>query len=390
MAKFCGKCGSALNEEFGLCPACDAEELARRQTRPKFCTKCGNAMDPVTGICPVCAPVTEQPVEPPVILAEEQTVESPVILAEEQPVEPEVAEVPAAPSVEPDKKKLGVWFPILMAILLFITSLPVMAVYTVRSNTTEDGIADLIEDVPMFALVEDAFAEEDKDAFCDALGRYLHIEMTFDQVEDFMEKANINELVAEKLAAFANDLYTGESTFSLASDDVYDLLKKNNRVIAKEFGVSLDKKQMQEIAAWMIDDDAMEGISADAVKENAPGLYAGIQVGLSYVTLAIFMALSVLLIAVMFLNNVSRAAMGTGISLTVLGGLFTVFAVVAGLLPALWESIVGRDIIGFILGRVLSETAAAYVVVLLIGVLLLVGRVVVRTLIERKKTTVLA
>jgi len=205
-----------------------------------------------------------------------------------------------------------------------------------------------------------------------------------------MEKANINELVAEKLAAFANDLYTGESTFSLASDDVYDLLKKNNRVIAKEFGVSLDKKQMQEIAAWMIDDDAMEGISADAVKENAPGLYAGIQVGLSYVTLAIFVALSVLLIAVMFLNNVSRAAMGTGISLTVLGGLFTVFAVVAGLLPALWESIVGRDIIGFILGRVLSETAAAYVVVLLIGVLLLVGRVVVRTLIERKKATVLA
>lgn len=30
MAKFCGKCGSKLDEATGLCPKCDAEKLAKR------------------------------------------------------------------------------------------------------------------------------------------------------------------------------------------------------------------------------------------------------------------------------------------------------------------------------------------------------------------------
>ncbi len=35
MAKFCGKCGSRLDEATGLCPRCDAEQLRQLKEQPR-------------------------------------------------------------------------------------------------------------------------------------------------------------------------------------------------------------------------------------------------------------------------------------------------------------------------------------------------------------------
>jgi len=63
MAKFCGKCGTKLDEETGLCPSCGAEKLIALQKekekkveivyQKKFCTKCGGPLDE-NGLCPQC------------------------------------------------------------------------------------------------------------------------------------------------------------------------------------------------------------------------------------------------------------------------------------------------------------------------------------------------
>lgn len=86
MAKFCGKCGSKIDDITGICPECsniskaentyktktaeitvfadDTEEMditadndaetAEKSYSPKFCGKCGCKMDSQTGKCPVC------------------------------------------------------------------------------------------------------------------------------------------------------------------------------------------------------------------------------------------------------------------------------------------------------------------------------------------------
>ncbi len=61
MPKFCGKCGTPLDEETGLCPKCDAEKLMALQKekekqvvyKKKFCTRCGGVLDD-NGLCPNC------------------------------------------------------------------------------------------------------------------------------------------------------------------------------------------------------------------------------------------------------------------------------------------------------------------------------------------------
>ncbi len=59
MAKFCGKCGTPLDEETGLCPKCDEEKLIASQKekqvvyKKKFCTRCGSDLDE-SGLCPRC------------------------------------------------------------------------------------------------------------------------------------------------------------------------------------------------------------------------------------------------------------------------------------------------------------------------------------------------
>lgn len=35
MAKFCGKCGSKLDEATGLCPNCDADKLIKQTEKPE-------------------------------------------------------------------------------------------------------------------------------------------------------------------------------------------------------------------------------------------------------------------------------------------------------------------------------------------------------------------
>ncbi len=59
MAKFCGKCGTPLDEETGLCPKCDEEKLIALQQekqvvyKKRFCTRCGSNLD-ANGLCPNC------------------------------------------------------------------------------------------------------------------------------------------------------------------------------------------------------------------------------------------------------------------------------------------------------------------------------------------------
>ena len=70
MAKFCSRCGAALDEQTGLCPACGGVPVsggilrdvpleqpapyAHQKRTARFCSRCGSATDPQTGFCPVC------------------------------------------------------------------------------------------------------------------------------------------------------------------------------------------------------------------------------------------------------------------------------------------------------------------------------------------------
>ena len=36
MAKFCGKCGSKLDQTTGLCPECDADKIERNKRKKKI------------------------------------------------------------------------------------------------------------------------------------------------------------------------------------------------------------------------------------------------------------------------------------------------------------------------------------------------------------------
>lgn len=424
MAKFCGKCGAELDKEVGLCPICDSEQLSSVKSTFKFCTVCGCVMDQTTGTCPNCskaedaAAAQEQFEETTVILPAAETVPLSEVTPMDDTAFSDVAEVDSVPlsavataepvasaPTAPAKKKssaLTVILTVLVCLFLFLTTVMGTVIVVARRSTTEDGALKLLEEMEIVETInrlnetavnnkadednEDKKSDDEK--FIDNLNDYLlkkaGFPLTERELEELIEDSTIKEFLAEKIALYCEDLYEGNDSFSLRKRDVVELLEDNERVIRREFKTSVPDDIFEDLANWLVDDDAIEQMSVEKLKENMPVAYYALHIGLSYFTVAFLVLLVLLCIFAMIKNSPSQAACGAGITFTVIGAVFSIAALIALWLPSLWETMCAESLIGTILGIVLYNNIMIYVIIFAVGVLTLIARAVVPRLLSKR------
>ncbi len=436
MAKFCSRCGSLNDVSTGLCPSCDRaqlEALNAPRRRPHFCTVCGTPLDEQTGTCPQCtkpvepvaAPVAESaPVdtgagETEVLFvadgeaevqpeADATVVLTPEMNEAELPVESPVdfgavPPIPAAPEAvvpaAPQKSRVGkTILSVVLSVLLFVVSLLSVGLVCIRHTTSRGTIEaalnqiDLVEVID-YVYTESGFAEEGIDTFAECLSKYREDKYGYSisekQLEKFIEKSTLKEFMAEKVADYVGDLLSGTDDFEITKSEINDFLHDNERVIEVCFNTRISdvaNDELDELVDWLVDDEDLELFSdikpSELLGDGSAAFYA-VTFGTTYFTLAILLALVVLCLVGMGLNDLSQGAMGSGIVFTAIGGLLTAGTLVVLGLPTLLKSAIGNAVLASVLADILLENLVVFASVLGLGILLLVVRYLVRRFLRK-------
>ncbi len=369
MANFCKKCGSRLDAEFSLCPACDAAELAVLKADKGAEETVRLNDEPTVKVAPQPAPVAKTP-------AQKQSKPAPKKAAPAKPKKKRKWLHPAVSAV----------IVVILSLVLIVTSLTPMLIFSVRGALKEDNIEKIICKADLIAIMKEipvsgkyATANNFYDALCDFMEDEFGADITESQMEWFIENSDIREDIAEKVDEYVDDVFKGTSEFELTRVDVYEILKKNSDKIATAFGIytGIGSAECFRIANWIIPEEGVEEFYPETLREDMPMLMLGARVGLSYITAALLIAVSVITVILMLVASISQGLIGSGIVLTLDGILFAVPTVLSLIAP-LWETICGGEyLIAFISSELLKLNVVSYILVLLLGAVLLIAGIVV-------------
>ncbi len=316
-----------------------------------FCGKCGAGLDSATGLCPNC-----NNGQTDVASVRKDTVES-----------------------NPKKSKpksLTTLITILLSISLFLTLLFSMVIFDVRNAVKDDNVEKLLDNVQatdLLAGTESATNAELRRFYTRMKIRH-DVEMTDQQLDNFVNRSTVKEFIADEIADFTEDFFEGDAKLKITKRQVVNLLRENSRVIEDELDVYLTNDELQEIANWIFDGDELVIIDTSNLKEDAPAVYYILTIGLSYMTMTVFLILSALIIFFMIKNSFSQAVCGIGIDFIVFGGLTGLVAMLAAWISPLWELICADSFIGIIIGNFMAVNALISVLLLVLGVAMLIIR----------------
>lgn len=367
MANFCKKCGSRLNAEFSLCPACDAAELAVLKADQGDEETVRLNDEPTVKVAPQPAPVAKTP-------AQKQSKPAPQKAAPAKPKKKRKWLHPAVSAV----------IVVILSLILIVTSLTPMLIFSVRGALKEDNIEKIIYKADLIAVMKEIpvsgeYTTSDNFyyALCDFMEDEFGTNITESQMERFIEKSDIREDIAEKIDEYIDDVFDGTSDFELDRDEVARILIDNRADMVNAFEIPVSNEHCIRIAEWIIPEDGVEEFYPETLREDMPMLMLGARVGLSYITAALLIAVSVITVILMLVASISQGLIGSGIVLTLDGILFAVPTVLSLIAP-LWETICGGEyLIAFISSELLKLNVVSYILVLLLGAVLLIAGIVV-------------
>ena len=354
-----------------------------------------------------------------------------------------------------------------LCVVLFASTLVTMLVADVKVATNKDNLQNLIKQTlsapvqqpalgPITAAagsdiefdlgsgdLSGALVEFAYDAIKDQAGGELPL--TLDDVKSFVEESTLKDFLAEKSASIISDIYTGENTTNISSEEVEKLLTENKDVIKEYFEVELDTEMIQQVTQ-VIDEIPVvqqireEGVASvimgsGAVTPDAPtddgndiaqpdisdtwyGKLPGIDGilsadGSSNITanpvalaleivrfytsdavLWICIGVCAALVGLLFLcawNKPYKAMNKSGITFLVAGSIFLIPTLVAWLSPATWMEIFSfAPMVGPVSRFILMLTGGVCGGVAGLGVALIAGGIAVKVLMRKKKAALAA
>lgn len=374
------------------------------------CLNCGAQFETVGKFCPKCGSKLEQPAIEQEIdnqateLSEDSTAAIPgdsetVVADEAVAAQVATAEKPSAEendwSVQDDystynddsyqlaqtpsgRKRLSVGGKILsivLAICLFVTSVAALLIYDVRNTLKKDSIETIVEEINIIelALEADLVEPEDLDLFYDDMYIYFGMDMSDTKLEKFIDKSTIKTFFAQEVSQFVEDALSGDDAeIAVTYSDIYKLLQKNESLIEKQFGKTLSYSEMDEITYWFMGDSREEVlVDSDSLEEQEPAVYSVAVMALSYITMAVFIVLTAVIIFFMMRMSLSAGTLGVGIVFTIVGALMAIVA------PVLGKLILDNTLVGVILGEFAMMNITISAVVLAVGVVMIVTRAIV-------------
>ena len=410
-AKFCNQCGRPLAEgplepavEKPSAPAAETIAPAEQISAPTIVAAVPAAIE-----IPISVP--DNPVAPPAAVAvAEEPPASPAPTPPEAPAytspAPPVSAPPEAPAPQMENRrggekigalrKVGAVF---LCILLFLFLLIPMAAYQVRDASTKGWISSFLENVSMSDLGNVEGVEETIGEWLRGLDPELEdVELDLEEgsadIERFMDRVYVREFIAQQLASYTDDLYSGASGTAFLPEDVSELLAENSEAINKQlsemvddlFGprseieIRLSRADRNDLAKRLIgllEDSGVDGyLDTDTLKAETPVVYYGLRFGFSYITagVSLILAAAIFICLLKTLKNGLRAANRAGIVLIVLGGLLTPLALFPKLFADLWLQLFQEVRVLAVFAEEFFYThILADLIVLAVGILLTVG-----------------
>lgn len=407
MVKFCTKCGSSVDPATGLCPNCDraklntspieAAFLRHDEDMPPvaettlltpdqmpsaaettlltpdqlpsaegttvlphgFCTACGGAIDPATSKCrnPYCK--NGGGIKPPKpSKTKNKKASKPLKLIDMN---------------KPAGATRGIM--LVLALCLFLTSMFAVTILDARNALTEDNIEALLDNVSASVILEQTGVSEGdelKDFYDWAEGRF-DVTITDSKIDKFVEKSTVKSFIAKLAGEFCEDFFAGDrAELVLERDDLDRVIEKNTKYIESVFDCSMDWEDEYDLSHGICAESDYVMLRSTTIERESPVLYYALTIGLSYITMGVFIALSLLVIFFMVKKNTRQAMLYVGVDFTVLGGVGVLVAALAGLIPSVWSTVCGDSFVGIVVGNFFAVNVWSSAVLLVIGIALIV------------------
>ena len=361
-----------------------------------------------------------------------------VAAPEEAVVAPEEPVVPAkAKKVKKVRKPRSVPVKILMGflafilcIVMFVVSLTGVAILNLRAIVSEDGISQIITQLiagtpatgstrPVLAGGADAITVSSSGDMSGMLVDWAYemiqdqfgeeLEITKDQVQNFVENSTVKDFVADKAAGLVEDFYSGNYETTITKDEVVQLMKENAPLLEEQFGLVITEEEISFVEDALeqsgmlepIQENGLMGFIEQQTMGTAPdgentivgesnSMMEGMQTAreiidvirtaTSFETVAILGAIFLVLLVLLFLVtgfSFPATFADTGIVLTLVGLIFSAPATLCLTQPALLAAMLDPTIAGIVSSIVLASAWVNYTV-LGVGVALIVAAIVIK------------
>ena len=315
---------------------------------------------------------------------------------------------------------------VLLCIVLFASTLVTMLVTDVKVATNKDNLQKVLSSTlsaptwQMGPITAAAGAEFDVTSgnLSDVLVEYAYeaiggseLPFTLDDVKAFVEESTLKDFIAEKSASIISDIYTGEKTTTISSDEIKKLLTENRDLIKKHFDVELTDEDIQTTVTAIEEIPSMKeiqevGIAAMLTGSNnvSPDSDSDMGVGsanpmadilntvrtlTSDTVLLICIGVCAVLVGLLFLcawNKPYSAMFYSGSTFTLAGLIFLVPTLIAWLASSTWLALFGDiPMVGPVSRIILMLTGGVCGAVTGLGVLLIAGGIVVKVTMRKKK-----
>ena len=341
----------------------------------------------------------------------------------------------------------------LLCLVLFASTLVTMLVADVKVATNKDNLQSLIKQTLSAPVQQITLGPVSAAAGADAdisvggvdlsgmLVEFAYealkeqagdeLPLTVEELTEFVEKSTIKDFISEKSAAIISDIYTGENTVNISSQEVEQLLTENKEVIEEYFDVELDTEMIQQVNQAIDEIPVMqqireEGIASVIVSSGAvapdeetsvdikdtwygklPGFSAHIEAGGSstimnnptaiilevvrYYTSDAILWLCIgacaVLVGLLFLcawNKPYKAMTKSGITFLVAGAIFLIPTLIAWLSPTTWlETLSFAPMVGPVSRFILMLTGGVCGGVAGLGVALIAGGIVLKVFMKK-------
>ncbi len=405
MAKFCKKCGTALNSETGLCPNCvsddpqikGSEEIEasepvtqeisenpeievptmEAEEKPEvfrgFCMVCGTTLDSKTGLCPVCGKEEK---------AEKQKDKK------SKKDKSSKSKKSKSKAKGKDKEKDGglpavaaVILAVFLSLLVFAFTLVPTLILSVRSATTEPALREIISEVDMVTVLSaipvnesESITEYDNlyDNLCYNLEVGFDVKVTDNRMREFFSDEGVVEDVAELLNCYAEDVWSGTEYFTFTPEDLADIFYSNSSAFEEAFDTYLTRDEYQLLASYVISETPE--IYPSTLQKEYPVAMSAVQYGASYVSIiAMYVLATGFALLAVLLCKARRGFIGVGVSIGLVGLITSLAAFVSGAIPALWKTIcAGNDAIASVSAQVINYNLLIYLITLGVGFILFV------------------
>lgn len=394
MAKFCGKCGSALDLNTGLCPLCDCDE------------KTVSILDSHESYSPQMTSENnyyQQP-EPIEHVYDNNPVDysyAPHQYAEENFQAHNVEQTPEKVKKSKNRKNnknnrdtktkandrssgVKLFVTIILSFCLFITSTISLVLFDVRFAISEDNAEHLFDNIELTTVLEEVNPDSITylNDFYEQMYNEYGIDIDKKGLDDLFKEEEVKEYAGSLVSDFADEIFSGSiAKMKIKRSDIAQLVFDCKEYIYDEYGVSLSYSDAKGISEWILPDGDILILNSD----DYSTLFTVLRFSFSYLAIALFGLISALLIFLLIRNKLSQAVMGIGIDFIITGGLTGLIAVLA-LIPSIMKTVCGLSFIIALVMNICLIGAIISAVVFSIGLLSLLIRFFVVKYTKKKKS----